>query len=113
MKTILLLALGLIVVVGVGVYVWNASWRASPPENPQVRIIAHRGVHQDFDMTNVGNDTCTATRVRAPVNPVMENTLASMRAAIDVCCPTDECATGTACCEPESIAPVFATIQIQ
>lgn len=65
------------------VYLWNASWLASAPESPQRRLIAHRGVHQTFDRTDLGNDTCTAQRILAPQHDLLENTIASMRAAFD------------------------------
>lgn len=73
---VLCLALGVVVLV----YVFNASWRVVPSVG-EVRLIAHRGVHQAFDMEGVQNDTCTATRIREPIVPEIENTLASMRAA--------------------------------
>ena len=45
-------------------------------------LLAHRGVHQEYDRTNLGRDDCTATRVFAPINPVLENTIPSMRAPL-------------------------------
>jgi glycerophosphoryl diester phosphodiesterase len=47
----------------------------------EVRLLAHRGVHQTFDMRGVGRDTCTAERMLPPTHDHLENTLASMRAA--------------------------------
>jgi glycerophosphoryl diester phosphodiesterase len=64
-----------------GVYVFNASWRVLPPENPDLRLIAHRGVHQTFDRTDLENDTCTAARMDVPTHDYLENTLPSMQAA--------------------------------
>ncbi len=83
MRKFLLRALALVVILIGAVYVWNASWRAAPPSDPQVRLIAHRGVHQNFDRAGIQNDTCTATRIREPINPVMENTIESMRLAFE------------------------------
>jgi glycerophosphoryl diester phosphodiesterase len=71
--------LGLAVIVA-AVYVWNASWRVAPPEG-KVELIAHRGVHQTFDRTDLKNDTCTAERIGQPTHHYLENTLPSMQAA--------------------------------
>ncbi|HEY4942571.1 MAG TPA: glycerophosphodiester phosphodiesterase family protein [Rhizomicrobium sp.] len=64
-----------------GVDLLNASWLAAPPAGARIGLIAHRGAHQSFDLSGVSRDTCTATRIRAPIMPQIENTLASMRAA--------------------------------
>lgn len=48
---------------------------------PGAQFIAHRGVHQNFDLAGIDSDTCTATRIREPIVPEIENTIASMRAA--------------------------------
>jgi len=66
-----------------GIYLLNASWLAPKPASPRVLLVAHRGVHQTFDLAGVTNDTCTATRIRQPIAPEIENTLASMRAAFE------------------------------
>lgn len=67
-------------VLAAAVYVFNASWRA-PASDGSVRLMAHRGVHQTFDLTGVDNETCTATRIREPIAPEIENTIGSMQAA--------------------------------
>jgi glycerophosphoryl diester phosphodiesterase len=64
------------------VYLFNAPWLA-PPMAGVPKIMAHRGVHQDFDRTGLTDETCTATRIREPIAPEIENTIASMRAAFD------------------------------
>jgi glycerophosphoryl diester phosphodiesterase len=71
--------IGLVVVVA-AIYLWNASWLAPAPSG-EVRLIAHRGLHQNFDLSGVKSDTCTATRIRAPIVPEIENTLPAMQAA--------------------------------
>ena len=71
--------LGLAVIVA-AVHVWNASWRAAPPEG-KVELIAHRGVHQTFDRADLTNDTCTAERIDRPTHDYLENTIPSMQAA--------------------------------
>lgn len=70
-------------VFAAAVYLLNASWLASAPDDPQLRLIAHRGVHHTFDRTGIGNDTCTAERIFPPEHGLMENTIASMQAAFD------------------------------
>src|SRR6478735_11751155 len=71
--------LGLAVIVA-AVYVWNASWRVAPPEG-KLELIAHRGVHQTFDRSDLDNDTCTAERIDQPIHDYLENTIPSMQAA--------------------------------
>ena len=62
------------------VYLWNASWLA-PAQVGETRLIAHRGVHQNFDRTGLTNDSCTATMIREPIVDEIENTLPAMQAA--------------------------------
>lgn len=75
-------ALALLIFVGI-VLLANASWFAAPPENPTVKLIAHRGVHQTFHRENLQNDTCTAERIDQPTHRFLENTIASSQAAFD------------------------------
>jgi glycerophosphoryl diester phosphodiesterase len=63
------------------IYAVNASRFAAPPEHPRLRFIAHRGVHQTFDRTNLDKETCTATRIGKPTHGFLENTIPSMEAA--------------------------------
>jgi glycerophosphoryl diester phosphodiesterase len=58
----------------------NASWLASPPKGA-IRLIAHRGVAQQFDRAGVKNDSCTASRIEPPVHDYLENSTRSMEAA--------------------------------
>lgn len=83
MRTILLRAMVVLVIAAGAVWFWNASWRIAPPDDPQVRLIAHRGVHHTFDRTDLDNDTCTAERIHPPEHTLFENTIASMQAAFD------------------------------
>jgi glycerophosphoryl diester phosphodiesterase len=46
-------------------------------------LLAHRGIAQQFDATDVRNDTCTAVRMLPSTHSYLENTLVSMRAAFD------------------------------
>ncbi|ODT83828.1 MAG: glycerophosphodiester phosphodiesterase [Pelagibacterium sp. SCN 64-44] len=60
---------------------FNAGWRVAPPENAHIGLIAHRGVHQNFERAGLTNDTCTAERIGVPTHGYIENTIASMQAA--------------------------------
>ncbi|HEY0855150.1 MAG TPA: glycerophosphodiester phosphodiesterase family protein [Devosia sp.] len=71
-----------LLVLGAAIHVFNASWRVAPPEG-ELQLIAHRGVHQNFDATGLGNDGCSATRIDPVENNYLENTLPSMQAAFD------------------------------
>ncbi|MEO8756305.1 MAG: glycerophosphodiester phosphodiesterase family protein [Devosia sp.] len=70
---------GLAIFAG-AVYLWNASWLAPQPSG-HVQLIAHRGMHQNFNLAGVQNDTCTATRIREPIVSEIENTLPAMQSA--------------------------------
>lgn len=71
-----------LIVVAAAIYVFNASWRVAPPDG-SIQLIAHRGVHQNFDSTGLGNDGCSANRIDPPAHQFLENTIASMRAAFE------------------------------
>lgn len=58
----------------------NATWIADKPLGGP-KLIAHRGVAQQFSREGVDNDTCTATRIEPPVHDYLENTTRSMQAA--------------------------------
>ena len=62
------------------IYVFNASWRI-PAGEPELRPIAHRGIHQTFSVDGLQKDTCTAARIHPPTHDYIENTIRSMRAA--------------------------------
>jgi glycerophosphoryl diester phosphodiesterase len=61
-------------------YLWNASWLA-PAQTGETRLIAHRGMHQNFDRTGLTSQSCTATMIRPPIVPEIENTIPAMRGA--------------------------------
>lgn len=71
---------GLLILALAALYLANASWRASVPQD-NLRLIAHRGVHQTFNRDNLENDTCTAERMDPPTHEFLENTIPSMKAA--------------------------------
>lgn len=65
----------------VGAFAYNFSWFDDPHREGPARLIAHRGVHQTFNLEGVENDTCTATRINTPTHNYLENTIPSMQAA--------------------------------
>ena len=81
MRKFLLRLAGVLIVLIAGIYVFNASWRVAPPDHPEIRLIAHRGVHQQFDNNGLGSDGCSAARIETPTHAYFENTLPAMRAA--------------------------------
>ena len=80
MKIWLLRVGGALLTVAAAIYLNNASWLASAPEG-EVKIVAHRGVHQLYSREGLTNDTCTADRMLPPTHDYLENTLRSMAAA--------------------------------
>ena len=58
----------------------NASWIAGKPLGG-IKLIAHRGVAQQFSRAGVERDSCTATRIEQPVHDYLENTIRSVQAA--------------------------------
>lgn len=81
MLRFLLRALTVFAVLVIAVILFNGSWWAAAPADPQVRLIAHRGVHQTFHRENLAGDTCTAERIYPPEHDYLENTIRSMEAA--------------------------------
>jgi glycerophosphoryl diester phosphodiesterase len=71
--------IGLAAIVA-AIYLWNASWLA-PAQTGETRLIAHRGVHQNFDRTGLTNASCTAIMIREPIVSEIENTLPAMQGA--------------------------------
>lgn len=53
----------------------------APPMQGKPTLLAHRGVAQTYPSEDLENDTCTATRIRAPEHAFLENTIPSMQAA--------------------------------
>jgi len=64
-------------------WAWNSSLLAELAAAPEIRLIAHRGVHQTFNRDGLTNETCTATRIDPPRHAFLENTVESMRAAFE------------------------------
>ncbi|MBY5528904.1 glycerophosphodiester phosphodiesterase family protein [Rhizobium leguminosarum] len=68
-----------IAVVAAGIYLNNTSLIAEHRPGKPV-LLAHRGIAQRFDETDLKNDTCTASRMLPPKHDYLENTLPSMQA---------------------------------
>ena len=72
--------LATLTVIAAALYLGNNSrFVEAPGERPY--LIAHRGVHQQFDRTRLTGQTCTAARMVPSGHGYLENTLDSMRAA--------------------------------
>jgi glycerophosphoryl diester phosphodiesterase len=70
----------LVLVIGGGLWGANTSVFS---DGGETRLLAHRGVHQTFSLDGVGNDTCTAERIREPTHRFLENSIPSMNAAFE------------------------------
>jgi glycerophosphoryl diester phosphodiesterase len=62
-----------------GVVYLQFPWSISPATS--FTVVAHRGVHQTFPLTELTNETCTAAIINPPPHAFLENTLPSMAAA--------------------------------
>ncbi len=74
--------LAVLAIVVVAIVLFNSSWFATPNPDAKLRLIAHRGVHQVYDRDNLGYQDCTATRIFTPTHTLIENTPASIEAAL-------------------------------
>ncbi|HEX2843210.1 glycerophosphodiester phosphodiesterase family protein [Hyphomicrobium sp.] len=80
MKRFLLRAAVVALAISIGLYLANTSL-LGPAMTGKPTLLAHRGLAQTFPSEGVENDTCTASRMRPPEHPYLENTIASMHAA--------------------------------
>lgn len=63
----------------IAVYFANASWLVRP--QGELRLLAHRGVHQIFDREGLTRESCTAERSIDTGHSLLENTVPSIAAA--------------------------------
>lgn len=64
------------------IYLLNASWLATPPDGT-ARLIAQRGVAQTYAVDSLATDeTCTARSIKPPTHYYIDNTVASIEAAL-------------------------------
>ena len=80
-KFLLSASIGAVVFV-IGTLLYLYLPRSLPPKPVSFTLIAHRGVSQTFPRDNVKNDTCTAKIVYPPTHSFLENTIPSIREAI-------------------------------
>jgi len=73
----------LIIFIIIGLYFGNAAWLA-PSNASERQILAHRGLHQTYSPVGVKIQDCTATIIESPVHDYLENTLPSIKAAIEL-----------------------------
>lgn len=62
------------------IYAINTNFGVSRA-GKQAIWLAHAGVHQNYDLDGVGNDTCTASRIKTPTHEYIDNTIESVAAA--------------------------------
>ena len=72
-----------LVVFIVAVSLINASWLAPTPQG-QLKLVAHRGVAQQYNQEGLGRDDCTATRIYPVKHNYLENTIRSMQRAFSL-----------------------------
>ena len=80
MRKVLLLALAVLIPLAGFIY-FNNRPRSTSPRGGSPVLLAHRGLAQTFTREDLDAETCTATRIRPPEHPYLENTLPSMEAA--------------------------------
>ncbi len=68
--------------LGAVLFLSNASFLARP--SGALQLLAHRGVHQRFDMQGVDNDTCTASRIHPPTHAYLEDTIPAIGRAFEL-----------------------------
>jgi glycerophosphoryl diester phosphodiesterase len=73
--------LGASLAVLLPIYVANASWLVRP--DGEVRLLAHRGVHQIFDREGLTRQSCTAEKSIDTGHEFIENTLPAISAAFE------------------------------
>ena len=75
---------GVFLVAGGVIWGMNSSHMVPSDERDRAPLLlAHRGVHQSFDRAGVENETCTASRINKPTHEFLENTRASIQAALE------------------------------
>ena len=77
-KTYIILGVTLLAVM-----VWMNNTSLFYSKDTNYKILAHRGLAQTFDISQVAYDTNTAEIIYPPEHPYLENTIPSMKAAFD------------------------------
>lgn len=76
-RLFLILGVFVLVLVGYVLFPWPI------PADRSFELVAHRGVHQTFPLSDLTDETCTGKIIIPPTHGFIENTLASMEAAFD------------------------------
>ncbi|MGO4676484.1 glycerophosphodiester phosphodiesterase family protein [Bosea sp. 2YAB26] len=76
------LALAALFLLTLFILISNSSLLASRPQG-RPTLLAHRGITQLYDKTDLRSDVCSAARMLPPRHDFIENTLPSMRAAFE------------------------------
>jgi glycerophosphoryl diester phosphodiesterase len=79
----LLVVVACLVALTVFIFLNNTNLFTSRPPGTPV-LLAHRGLAQDYDRTDLAADTCTAARMLPTNHDYLENTIPSMAAAFDL-----------------------------
>lgn len=74
------IGIGLVVTIA-ALFFWNTSLFTPPLSGDGPYLMAHRGVHQQYDRTDLGMNDCTATRWVDTGHAFQENTIESIDAA--------------------------------
>lgn len=82
-RRVLIMACACVLALAAFVFLNNTSLFASRPPGEPV-LLAHRGLAQNFDRTDLKNATCTAERMLPTNHDYLENTIPSMAAAFDL-----------------------------
>ena len=72
-----------IVLLIIFIYLNNATWLRAKPEG-ELRLLAHRGVHQTYSKVSLQRDECTASRIDVPKHQFLENTIDSISEAFSL-----------------------------
>lgn len=62
------------------IYLNNSAWLGAPPQG-ELRLLAHRGVHQTYSKEDLSKFGCTASRIDEPQHAFLENTIVSISEA--------------------------------
>ena len=74
----------LVLVVLVMVFIWLNSTSLFYSKDGKYKLLAHRGLAQTFDISQVEWDTNTAEIIYEPEHPYLENTIPSMEVAFEL-----------------------------
>jgi glycerophosphoryl diester phosphodiesterase len=74
----------LLIIISVLLLVWLNNTNVFYSKQRDYKLLAHRGLAQNYDVSKVDWDTNTAEIIDEPEHPYLENTIPSMQAAFDL-----------------------------